>query len=73
MEINIDEIIKDIYFADEAAAFLGVTKQRLCVLVKNGRLKPVKRSNRRNLFYKKDLDEYLKKREIIKNIWKAEN
>lgn len=47
----------------EAAAFLGVTRQRVHALVQAGRLCPVLRRERLTLLHREDLERYAATRE----------
>ena len=50
-----EQIENDLLFSSEAAEFLGISKQRLAVLEKEGRIKSIKHSNSGTLFLKQDL------------------
>lgn len=50
-----EQIENDLLFSSEAAEFLGISKQRLAVLEKEGRIKSIKHSNSGILFLKQDL------------------
>lgn len=50
-------IAEELMFAKEAAAYLGISVQRLNKLMHKGEIQPVKRSPSGTLFLKRDLDE----------------
>lgn len=66
--IEREELIKKLLFSNEAAEYLGITKQRLCVLTKNKKIKCLKNTKACNLYHIDDLDEYLNKRNLEKKL-----
>ena len=55
--------MQSIFTSPEAAAYLGITSQRLNQLVASGSIMPIKVTKGVKLFYKADLDE--RKQEVI--------
>lgn len=66
--IEREELINKLLFSNEAAEYLGITKQRLSVLTQNKKIKCLKNSKTSNLYHKDDLDEYLNKRSLEKKL-----
>ena len=50
-------IEKQVLTSKETVEFLGITRQRLSTLIKNGKLFPIKKLRGESLFLKKDLEE----------------
>ena len=60
---SVVELMQSIFTSPEAAAYLGITSQRLNQLVASGSIMPIKVTKGVKLFYKADLDE--RKQEVI--------
>lgn len=54
---------QNIFIGSEAASYLGISRARFSVLVKEGRITPFKKSNTIQLFLKSELD---RRKEFVK-------
>ena len=51
-----ERLAEELYFSKEAAAYLGITTQRLNALVKDGKIVPLKKSPSGTIFHIEELD-----------------
>ena len=63
----LEVINKEILIGAEVADILGVTRQQVANLVKQQKIVPIKNTPNGNIFLKMDIEEYLRKRNGIKN------
>ncbi|MCQ2583448.1 MAG: helix-turn-helix domain-containing protein [Treponema sp.] len=62
---------KELLFTSEAAKYLKISKQRLSILVQEGRIKPIKQNKNCMIFFLQDLKEFrgkTAKSNILKNL-----
>lgn len=62
------ELAENIYSSKEACEYLGITKQRLSVLVKENKIPLLKNTKYINLFLFNDLYEYKTRKNILKEL-----
>ena len=62
------ELAEIIYSSQEACEYLGITKQRLSVLVKENKIPLLKNTKHINLFLFNDLYEYKTRKNILKEL-----
>lgn len=62
------ELAENIYSSKEACESLGITKQRLSVLVKENKISLLKNTKHINLFLFNDLYEYKTRKNILKEL-----
>lgn len=56
----LDKLAEELFFSKEAAEYLGISTQRLNVLVKEGKIKPLKKNSSGTVFH---IDELKKRKE----------
>lgn len=62
------ELAEIIYSSKEACEYLGITKQRLSVLIKENKIPLLKNTKHINLFLFNDLYEYKTRKNILKEL-----
>ena len=62
LSMNYEELANKLYFAKEAADYLGITPQRLSQLVHDGKIVPLKKSSSGTVFH---IDELQKRKEEL--------
>lgn len=61
-------LAEQIFFAKEAADYLGITPQRLSALIKEGKIKPLKKNNSGTIFHIDELNRRKEEVEIFKKV-----
>lgn len=70
--MDYSKLAEEIFFAKEAADFLGISPQRLNILVKEGKITPLKKTPSGTLFHKNQLVKREEEKEIFKGIFDVE-
>ncbi len=66
--MNETVLAEQIFFAKEAADYLGITPQRLSKLIQEGKIKPLKKNNSGTIFHIDELNRRKEEVEIFKNV-----
>lgn len=65
------KLATELYFAKEAAEYLGISMQRLNILVKEGKIEPLKKTTSGTIFYITDLEKRKKEQEIFTKVYEG--
>ncbi len=68
ISITRKELSENIYSSKEACEYLGITKQRFCVLVQEKKIPCLKNAKHLNLFLFNDLYEYKMRKTILEEL-----
>ena len=70
--MNVELLADQLLFSKEAADYLGITVQRLNILVKEGKIKPLKKNASGTIFHIEELNRRKKELEIFKRVERRE-
>lgn len=70
--MDIEFLAEQLLFSKEAADYLGITVQRLNILVKEGKIKPLKKNASGTIFHIGELDRRKKELEIFRRVERKE-
>lgn len=63
-----ERLAEELYFSKEAAAYLGITTQRLNALVKDGKIVPLKKSPSGTIFHIEELNKRREEQQIFSRV-----
>ena len=65
MDVDVSRLSQELLFSKEAAAYLGISVQRLMKLTKDGKIKPLKKNASGTIYHISELDARKKELSII--------
>ena len=71
MDVDVSRLSQELLFSKEAAAYLGISVQRLMKLTKDGKIKPLKKNASGTIYHISELDARKKELSIFDEFWES--